>query len=37
MPAKIVVDDVRKRYVTDKGALDVVGGVSFSKCCASAV
>jgi len=30
MPAKIVVDCVRKRYVTDKGALDVVGGISFS-------
>jgi ABC-type nitrate/sulfonate/bicarbonate transport system ATPase subunit len=28
--AKVVVDDVRKSYKTDKGPLTVVGGISFS-------
>lgn len=30
MSAKIVVENVRKSFVTDKGVLPVVGGVSFS-------
>ena len=30
MPAKIVVKDIKKSFVTDKGLLQVIGGITFS-------
>lgn len=30
MPAKVVVDDIKKSFMTEKGPLQVVGGISFT-------